>query len=410
MSHAISAASSGDRNVARRNAVLLAASQAIVGSAAPIAISVGGLAGSYLLGPDKSLATAPVTAFTAGVAIGAVLAAGVMRLVGRRYGLMAGTLLTAGGGLLAVLALYSADFWLFAFALMVVGFGGAFVQQYRFAAADAAPVAFKPQAISLVLAGGVFAAIIGPQTVIHTRTALSPVLYAGCFAALVPLALIGMLVLSFLRVTDQAALLDDEGDEPARPLGEIVANGQFLTALACGVGAYALMTFMMTGAPLAMVGAGFSPDMAAWGIQWHVMAMYVPSFFTGRLILRFGKARIVALGFLLLLACAVVAHLGTAVWNFWLALILLGLGWNFGFIGSTAMVTSCYRHSEKNKVQGFHDVVLFSCVALASLASGKVLNAFGWNVINLLFLPVAIFCLALLSVSAFRAAERRKAA
>jgi len=158
----------------------------------------------------------------------------------------------------------------------------------------------------------------------------------------------------------------------------------------------------MTAAPMAMVACGHSVGDATLGIQWHVLAMFGPSFFTGRLIARFGSERIVATGLCILIACAVVAHLGIELWNFWLALILLGLGWNFGFIGATAMVTSCYRPSEKNKVQGFHDVVLFTVVAGASLASGQMLNAYGWNALNLAIWPVTLVCLALLAFSLFR--------
>ncbi len=402
MTAAATVAQPSDRALARRNALLLAASQAIIGSAAPISVSVGGLAGSYLLGADKSLATAPVTGFTAGVALGAVVAAFVTRLIGRRYGFMLGALLPALGGTLAAGALYAGSFWLLTFSLFVVGIGGAFVQQYRFAAADAAPSAFKPQAISLVLAGGVFAGVIGPQTVIHTRAALAPVMFAGSFLALVPLAALGIAVLSFLRIKEHAVLLDHQAEEPVRPLRAIVGQLEFVTGLACAVGSYALMTFMMTSAPLAMVGHGFSTDLATLGIQWHVLAMYVPSFFTGRLIGRFGREPVVVSGLVILAFCAIVAHLGVDLWNFWIALVLLGLGWNFAFIGATAMVTTCYRASEKNKVQGFHDVVLFSCVAVSSLASGQVLNAFGWHLLSLVFWPILLACFGLLALNRFR--------
>ncbi|HET7411308.1 MAG TPA: MFS transporter [Pararhizobium sp.] len=397
------AASGQGRSIARRNALLLAAAQAIVGSASPITISMGALAGSYLLGPDKTLATLPITGFSLGIAFGAVLAAAVMKRTGRRYGFMGGALLPAIGGIIAALALFQQSFALLVAGLTVVGFGNSFVQQYRFAAADAAPAAFKPQAISLVLAGGVFSAIIGPQVAIYTRQAFEPVMFAGCFVALVPLAFVGIGILSFLRISeDTAAVADHAKAEPARPLAEIVSQPRFIAALACAVGSYALMTFIMTGAPLAMVGCGFSPDLATLGIQWHAMAMFAPSFFTGRLIARFGQERIVATGLFILIGCAVVAHLGIELWNFWLALILLGLGWNFGFIGATAMVTGCYRPSEKNKVQGFHDVVLFGTVAFASLASGQVLNAYGWDALNLVIWPVVLICLALLAVNRLR--------
>lgn len=381
------------RKEARRTALILAAAQAIVGSAAPISISLGGLAGSYLLGSDKSLATAPVTGFTVGVALGALPAAALMRVLGRRNGFVLGAGATACGGLVAALALFQSGFWLLVLGLLAVGVGNAFVQQYRFAAADNAPADFKPKAISWVLGGGVFAAIIGPQTVIFTRDAFAPVMFAGAFAAIIVLAAIGAVLLSFLRLPKDAPSADLDDQRPERPLGRILAQPRLLVAFLCAVGSYALMSFVMTGAPLAMVGHGFTPDQATLGISWHVMAMFAPSFVTGTLIARFGKERIVATGLLLLVACSVVALSGDQLWQYWLALILLGVGWNFGFIGATSILAECYRYSEKNKVQGIHDFALFSMVAFASLMSGQVYNAFGWHMLALIILPVVAVCL-----------------
>ncbi|MDX8443521.1 MFS transporter [Mesorhizobium australafricanum] len=376
----------------RRTAVLLAAAQAIVGSAAPIAISLGALAGQYLLGPDKSLATAPVTGFNLGVALGALPAAAIIRRLGHRGGFMTGTIVTALGGLIATLALFQASFWLFAFGLCVIGAGGAFVQQFRFAAADNAPPEFKARAISFVLAGGIITAILGPQIVIYTRELLAPVMFAGSFASILPLAAAGALILSFLRVSSRMSAVAETAASDARPLAEIVTQPRFVAALFCTVGSYALMSFVMTGAPLAMVGCGLSEDNATLGISWHVMAMFGPSFFTGSLIHRFGAERIVAAGLVLLIGCAAVALSGLALWQFWTALILLGLGWNFGFIGATAMVASSYRPSEKSKVQGFHDFVLFGSVAFASLMSGAIYNAWGWTMLNWIVFPVVLLC------------------
>lgn len=384
--------------LAKRNAVVLAAANAFIGGCAPVAISLGGIVGHYLLAADKSLATAPVTGFNIGVALGALPAALLMRLIGRRFGFMAGSMVTATGGLVAATALFRSDFWLFAAGLLIIGIGGAFVQQLRFAAADNAPEGFKAQAISWVLIGGIFAAIIGPQTVIFTRDFFAPVMFAGAFVSVIGLAAIGCFVLSFLRVHENTVLLEHEKEEPARPLGEIITQRRFLTALACGVCSFGLMSFMMTGAPLAMIGCGYSTDLATLGIQWHVLAMFGPSFFTGRLIARFGCEAIIACGLAILIGCAIVASLGIELWQFWLALIMLGIGWNFGFIGATAMVTSTYRPSEKNKVQGVHDVILFSTVAVSSLMSGQVLNAFGWNGINMIVWPVALACLLILGL------------
>ena len=392
---------------ARRTAIILSASQAIVGSAAVVAISLGALAGQYLLGPDKSLATAPVTGFNLGVALGALPAAAIIRTLGQRYGFIAGGLVTAAGGAIAAAALYAPSFWLFAFGLLALGIGGAFVQQYRFAAADNAPPEFKARAISFVLAGGVFTAIVGPQVVIFTRELLAPVMFAGSFVAVIFLALIGMAILFWLRlpVKQAGSTANVVAERPARPLSEIVAQPRFIVALICAVGSFCLMTFVMTGAPLAMVGCGFSPDEATLGISWHVMAMFGPSFFTGPLIARFGKERIVTFGMLLLVGCALVALSGIALWQFWTSLILLGLGWNFAFIGATAMVAETYAESEKGKVQGFHDFVLFGSVAFASLMSGNVYNAWGWDMLNWVIFPVVLACLAALVVLALR--ERR---
>ncbi len=186
---------------------------------------------------------------------------------------------------------------------------------------------------------------------------------------------------------------NEHAGEPARELSEIVMQPQFAIGLLCAVGSYALMSFVMTGAPLAMVGCGFSPDQAAIGISWHVMAMFGPSFFTGALISRFGKETIVAAGLILLIACAIVALSGIQLWQFWTALILLGLGWNFAFIGATAMVAGTYRNSEKGKVQGLHDFILFGSVAFGSLMSGAVYNAWGWDMLNWIVFPVTGLCL-----------------
>jgi MFS family permease len=397
-------AAAGAAREARRTALILAAAQAILGSGAPICFALGALAGSYMLGADKSLATAPLTGFNIGVALGALPAAAVVRALGHRNGFMTGTLLTAFGGLLATIALFHSSFWLFALGLLVVGSGNAFVQQFRFAAADNAPPEFKARAISFVLAGGIVTAVVGPQTVIFTHDLLAPVPFAGSFAAIVVLAGIGASILFLLRKESRIEARQAES-HAGRSLAEIVTQPRYAVALGCGVAAYALMTFVMTGAPLAMVGCGFSSDQATLGISWHVMAMFGPSFFTGRLIHRFGAPTIVACGFLLLIGCAAVAMSGIQLWQFWTALVLLGLGWNFAFIGSTAIVAQCYAPEEKGRAQGFHDFVLFSSVAFASLMSGTVYNHWGWDVLVRIILPVAL--LGILGIGSLRFLGRR---
>ncbi|MCO5065742.1 MAG: MFS transporter [Rhizobiaceae bacterium] len=386
---------------AKRNALVLAAAQAIIGSANPVALSVGGLVGYSLLGPDKSLATAPITAFVCGMAVGALPAAATIRAMGQRGGFLTGTLITALGGIIATMALMQSNFWLFTAALAVLGIGNSFVQQFRFAAADNAPVQFKARAISFVLAGGVVTALLGPQIVIFTRDLLQPVMFAGSFASIIVLAAVGAAILLFLKPQSATARSDGSAAAPARPLGEIISDRRFLAAMICGVGSYSLMSFVMTGAPLAMVGCGFTTDEATLGISWHVMAMFGPSFFTGRLIQRYGAETIVAVGIGLLILCAVVALSGIHLWQFWSALIFLGIGWNFGFIGATAIVSETYRPSEKGKVQGFHDLVLFSTVAFSSLMAGATYNAFGWSMLNWVVFPVCFVCLSALAVVAF---------
>jgi MFS family permease len=389
-------------SAARRNVFLLMFAQALLASAGPIAFSIGGLAGYNLLGADKSLATAPLTAFNVGVALGAVLVAIAARLLGRTYGFIVGAVLGAAGGLIAAIALFRSDFWLFAFGFVFIGISGGFAQKIRFAAADASPSFYKPRAISWILAGGVISAVLGPQVVILTKDMFEPVLFAGAFVALAPLCLAAIVLFLFLRLPDHKAAAVATG-LPVRPLKEIVLTQRFMTGMICGISSYALMTFMMTGAPLAMViGCGFSPELATLGIQWHVLAMFAPSFFTGMLIQRFGTEKVVAAGLIILMACALVAHAGIELWNFWGALILLGIGWNFGFIGATAIVASSYQPHEADKVQGFHDIILFGTVALASFSSGKVFNAYGWQTINLMFWPITGVSLVLVLLLVLR--------
>ena len=398
----------GQFSTAKRNVGLLAVAQAILGSAPPLAFAVGGLAGFQMLGADKSLSTAPLTGFNIGVAVGAIVVAAASRVLGRRESFMVGALMGALGSALAAFALIQSNFRLFAFSLLLMGISGGFTQKIRFAAADASPSFYKGKAISWILAAGIISAIAGPQIAIWFKDTLAPVTFAGAFLGMVPLLLCAIGVLFFLKLPSLADK-KAEASGPVRPLREIVMTQRFLTGMICGISSYALMTFMMTGAPLAMViGCGFSTDLATLGIQWHVIAMFAPSFFTGMLITRFGAEKVVAGGLLILMACAVVAHMGIELWNFWAALVLLGIGWNFGFIGATAIVASSYRPAEADKVQGFHDIILFSTVALSSFSSGKVFTAFGWSVMNLVIWPITIACL-LLVVLQLRAAARKAA-
>ncbi len=390
----------------RRNALILATAAAFGGSMAPIAISLGGLAGSYLLGPDKSLATLPVSGFTVGVAAGAVPAALLMRRVGRRAGFIAGATVGILGGMIAGLAVLWGAFWVLVLGLTVVGISGAFAQQYRFAAADTGSAAFRARAISWVLAGGVAAAIIGPQTVIFTRGWFAPIPFAGTFFAIGALAVLALLTVSALggEARGAPAIAIRSG---GRPLGEIARQPRFVVAVVCAVASYSAMSLVMTAAPLAMVGCGLGQDNAALGIQWHVLAMFAPSFVTGSLIARFGKEAVIAVGLLLLAACVATALAGITLINFWVALIFLGVGWNFGFIGATAMLTETYRPEERSKVQGLNDFLVFGSVAIASLSSGRLFATVGWSWINWVALP--IIALAAMAILATVVGRRRTA-
>ncbi len=304
----------------RRNAVLLSAAAAFSGAIGPITISLGGLAGSYLLDADKSLATLPVSGYTVGVALGTIPAALLMRRVGRRTGFLAGASVAIFGGLIAGYAVLVGSFAVFALGLLTVGFSAAFAQQYRFAAADTGSPAFRAKAISWVLTGGIAAAIIGPQTVIFTRNLLSPIPFAGSFFAIGGLALVAILILSQLSGAAREPPPHAE-QTGGRPLKEIARQPRFIVAILCSMGSYGLMSLLMTAAPLAIVGCGFGQDNAALGIQWHVMAMFGPSYFTGRLIARYGKEPVIAIGMGLLALCAGVAATGVNLANFWAALI-----------------------------------------------------------------------------------------
>ena len=382
---------------APRNALVLSLAQAVNGSIGAIAISLGGWSGAYLLPGNPALHTLPIAGYSIGVAVFASLVALLSHNWGRKLGFISGAVIGIFGAALACFALVNNGFWMFCAAFLLIGGSSAFVQQYRFAAADQGDDKFKSRAISWVLTGGVLAAFIGPQIVMRTKDALLPIPFAGAFVAMAALLVGGVIILSFLSkvpaLKHDAAINGDTG----RSLFTIIKQPVFLVALLCAISSFALMTFMMTGAPLAMTHNGHSHDQAVTGIQWHILAMYAPSFITGSLIVRFGKIPVIAIGLALLLLCAGIALAGLELWNFWTSLILLGIGWNFGFIGATALLGESYTAAEKNKVQGGHDTILFSFVAMAALLSGATLNSFGWHGVATVLLPIAsISLLALL--------------
>ncbi len=384
-----------------RNTWVLLAAQALNGSGTVMAITIGGLAGSYLLGDDKTLATLPVSGMAVGLAMGAVPAALLMQRLGRRNGLLSGTGFAIAGGLLAAGAMWAGSFTLLIIGLLLVGFANSFVQQYRFAAAELVPPDFRSVAISRIMIGGVVTALLAPQIVLYTRDLFDPVPYAGAFIALAIIAVIGFAILRSLRFPPRptaaaiAAAVVQKA-EAARPLREIASQPRFMVALLCAAASFALMSFVMTAAPLAMVGSHHTQSEAVLGIQWHVIAMFAPSLITGRLIRRFGKETIVATGLLLLIVSALVGIAGIELLHYWSMLILLGVGWNFSFVGATAMLTDTYRPSERGRVEGFNDLIVFGTVALASFFSGQILATSGWHTINVIVMPVVAIVLAAL--------------
>ncbi len=366
-----------DDRRARKNVGILFIAQALYGGSTSIVITLGGLVG-HLLADNKGLATLPITTFVLGTALSTVPASMYMKQVGRRIGFMTGAAFGVLSSSLAVYAIVSQSFVLFCLATFFGGFYQACSMYYRFAATDVASDKFKAKAISLVLLGGLVAAFLGPQLVIYTKDFFAPVLFAGAYASALCLSVIAFGVLNFVDIPKPS---QETHLEPARPLGQILRQPRLIVAMICGMVSYGIMNLVMTATPLAMVACDLSVDDAAFVIQWHIAAMYAPGFFTGTLINRFGKERMIAFGLLLLAGSGVVALSGITLVNFWFALVLLGLGWNFGFVGATAMVTDCYRPSERNKVQGVNDFAVFGTVAFASFSSGQLLHLIGWDAV-----------------------------
>ena len=387
--------------LAKRNAMVLACAQALGGASPSIVISLGGIVGASLI-TDQTFATVPVSLMQLGIACGVIPAAMLMRRLGRRSGYLIGALIGVVAACIAATGAGTRLFWLFCLGTFMCGLYGSFVQSYRFAAADTATEAFRPRAISWVMVGGIAAGVIGPQSVYWTRDLTPAAPFAASFLAQGALALIAILVILMLRAPPVAAVRSQGG----RPLGEIMRQPKFIASVIAALVTYGLMSFVMTAAPMAMVACGHSIGDAALGIQWHILGMFGPSFFTGRLIARYGKAQITALGLILTAAAAVVGLTGLTVAHFWVGLVLLGIGWNFGFIGATALVTDCYRPEERVKVQAANDFLVFGSVAIASFSSGGLLSHGGWEVVNWLVFPPVAIALALV----FWQATRRPAA
>jgi predicted MFS family arabinose efflux permease len=382
-----------DDRLAARNALVLAVAQALAGGNNTVITATTGIIGS-MLAPDPALVTLPISVMVLGMWIGTIPVGMLAKAFGRRFALQTGSIFGMLSGLVSYTAVTRGSFTILLLGTFCGGLYAAAHQSYRFAAADTASAAFRPKAVSWVFAGGVFAAIIGSQLVIFTKNVIPTYLFAGTFLAQSACAALAAGVLVLLRIPRPAV---SRSFADGRPLIEIVRQKRFIVAVVCGVASYTMMNMVMTSAPLAMVMCNHSVNDAALGIQWHVLGMYAPSFVTGSLILRFGARPMMAIGLAMIVTAATIELLGISLWNFWIGLALLGIGWNFAFISATTLVTECHDPHERNKVQALNDFLIFGSMAIGSFSSGALLSGYGWSAVNDVVFPVILVAALLLA-------------
>jgi MFS family permease len=373
--------------IQRGNIWRLTLAQALAGANSVVVYATGAIVGDHLA-PSPVLATLPISIFVVGMAACILPMGGYAQRHGRRAAFLLGTGAGVLAGVLAALAVVFGSFWGFCLATFFGGAYAAVVLSFRFAAADGVAPERRARALSLVMAGGVAAGVVGPQLVTFTMNLWSVPTFTLTFVVQALVAALSAFILIGVRLPLPQATATHIG----RPLTEIIRQKRFIVAVVSGSVTYMLMNFLMTAAPLAMHMAGHAQTQANWGLQWHVIAMYAPSFFTGSLIARFGANRVASLGLLLTGLSAVVGLAGSDVLHFYGLLILLGLGWNFGFLGASALVLDCHRPEEKTKVQSFNDFVVFSLMAVGSFSSGGLLSLYGWAVV--LWASMAMLMLA----------------
>ncbi|QCI68891.1 MFS transporter [Phreatobacter stygius] len=386
----------GDR-LARRNAFILSLATALAGANTTVMFATGAIVGAGLA-PSRSLATLPISIFVVGLAAASLPVGMLIHRFGRRAAYQIATSAGVLTGLFGYLGVTLASFPIFCLATFCAGFYASAAQSYRFAAADTASDAFRPKAISWVMTGGIIAGVVGPQLVVWTKDAMPPVLFAGTFIGQAVVAILAGVILSFIDIPKPKPV----AAAARRPVSRFFRDRAFLTAVVCGAATYMLMNFVMTAAPLAMIGCGHGVDDAAYGIQWHVIAMYGPSFFTGGLISRFGAPRIVAAGLALTALAAVAGLAGLTVAHFYLALVLLGLGWNFGYIGASAMVAATAQPEERTQVQSINDFCVFGVMAVGSFSSGQILTNYGWDMVNWVVFPIVLVAAVSLAFGTLR--------
>jgi len=362
---------------------MLALCQALAMTGASIVATTASIVGS-MLAPDRALSTLPIAVQMTGMMTATIPAALLMARIGRRPGFWIGAALGASGAAIAAIAVFHADFVLFCVGTFLLGTYNGVAQQYRFAASEIADEGFRAKAISLVLAGGVVSAVFGPQTAKWSSELFAPALFAGCYVVIIFLCCAAAILLCFIDLPKPAPPVLRRG---GRPLAEIAAQPTFIAAAIAGMVGYGVMSLVMTATPIAMLDCGHAFGDAAFVIQWHALGMYAPSFVTGHLILRFGVTRILLTGAALLLVCCAINLGGLAVANFWAANVVLGIGWNFLFIGATTLLTRTYHAEEKGKVQALNDFLVFGTVAMSSFASGALLSGVGWGMVQIAIMP-----------------------
>ena len=378
--------------LAKRNVLVLVAAQAILGAQMPMIFTIAGLAGQSLA-PNACWATLPISFTVIGSMLTATPLSSFMQRHGRRAGFVVGAMGGAIGAAIGAYGLMTSNFVLFLIGALFTGIYMSAQGFYRFAAADTASDDFRPKAISWVMAGGLLSAVVGPQIVKLTAQAYV-VPFMGTYLAVIALNLIGMFLFAGLKIPKPKA--PEMGAPLGRSRAELVRTPRIAVAMICATVSYALMNLVMTSSPLAVVGCGFETSNAADVVTAHVLAMYAPSFFTGHIIARFGVEKVIALGLTILAGAGAVAMAGVELENFFIALILLGLGWNFGFIGATTMLTAAQRPEERGRLQGLNDLVVFGGVTMASFSSGGLMNCSGgsvqagWQLVNMAMLPFLI--------------------
>lgn len=371
----------------RRNVLVLALCQAMSMTSMTIMITVSSLVGQELA-DDKAFATWPLGLQQIGVMMATFPASLLMRRIGRRAGFSIGAVIGIVGAMIQLHAVFHLQFWEFCFGNMLVGAANGFALFYRFAATDTADAAFKSKAISLVMAGGVIAAILGPQLAQWSHDWFQPVGYAGAFVAVAFMQMLAGLLVQFVRIPRPTV---EERSNSGRPLLEIIRQPVFIVAAGGSMIGYGVMSLVMTATPLAMKDCGFTFGNSAFVIQCHALGMFLPSFFTGHLIARYGVLRVMLAGAALFAGCVAINLSGVALWQFWAALIFLGLGWNFLYVGGSTLLTESYLPQERAKTQATNDCLVFGMVTIASFASGALHHTYGWAAVNLgVIVPVTV--------------------